>query len=112
MFFFIFYMVAEHLIMFGTDKLDCLQIDYVHIIILVFVMQKLVLSNCYVFFYFLYGGGTLNYVRCRQVGLLTNQLCVYNYLSFCNAKIGEKLYIFSNGVVVSCNGHSIMQAAR
>ena len=59
----------------------------------------------------MYGGGTLDHARCGQVGLLTNRSRACNYLSFCGAKIGEKLHIFSNGVVVSRNGHGITQAA-
>lgn len=59
-------------------------------------------------FYALYSGKILDDVYCGEVGLLTNQLYAYNYLSFCSAKIGEKLHIFSNGVVVLRNGHSII----
>ena len=59
----------------------------------------------------IYDDGILDHARYGQVGLLTNWSRACNYLSFCGAKIGEKLHIFSNGVVVSRNGHGITQAA-
>lgn len=56
-----------------------------------------------------YDGKIQNHAQCGQVRFFINRSRVCNYVSFNNAKIGEKFHIFRNRVVVLRNSHGIMQ---